>query len=169
MALVARRKPYPLRAKFCSTCCRNKQGKKDSAALLQDFQGHAQWAVSNLDLLRSRSGGSFKGKLRAKQSPDENRIYKWLHNHACDLEPGSLLAQQLAIVDAFVTKSEAALLQEYRLHAALARLLATCTLEGSKEKDLQLVLLSCLRLGAGSFVGATSGHCGRLCDKERGS
>ena len=30
-----------------------------------------------------------------------------------------MLAQQLAIVDAFVTKSEDALLQEYQAHAAL--------------------------------------------------
>ena len=163
-------------AKFCRACCRNRRfcvrglhKKKDLAALLQDFQAHAQWAVSNLHLLRSRSGRGFKEKLRPSLSAEEKRIYNWFYRHPCDWELGSLLAQQLAIVDAFVTKSEAALLQEYRLHAALARLLATCTLEGSKEKDLQLVLISCLRLGAGSFVGATSGHCGRLCDKERGS
>ena len=128
--------------------------KKDSADLLQDFQVHAQWAASNLDVLRSRSGGSFKGKLRASQSKDESRIYYWLHRHACDLETGSLLAQQLAIVDAFVTKSEDALLQEYQAHAApvhaasaadaaveagahagacswLPKLLATCTFEAS--------------------------------------
>ena len=45
--------------------------------------------TSNLDVLRSRSGGSFKGKLRASRSPEENRLYPWLHAHACDLESGA--------------------------------------------------------------------------------
>ena len=74
--------------------------KKDSACLLQEFQVHAQWAASNLDLLRSRSGGGFKGKLRQWQSAEEQRIYSWLYKHARDLDPASILAQQLATVDA---------------------------------------------------------------------
>ena len=45
--------------------------------------------TSNLDVLRSRSGGSFKGKLRASRSPEENRLYPWLHAHACNLESGA--------------------------------------------------------------------------------
>ena len=132
--------------------------KKDSACLLQEFQVHAEWAASNLDLLRSRSGGGFKGKLRQWQSAEEQRIYSWLYKHARDLEPASILAQQLATVDAFVTKSEADLLQEYQLHAALghaasaadapveagehagtcswmAKLLATCTEQEVLQHD----------------------------------
>ena len=108
----------PPRAKFCMACCRIRQGKKVSADLLQEFQVHAQWAASKIDVLRSRSGGGFKGKLREGQSAEEQRIYNWLYKHARDLEPASMLAQQLATVDAFVTKSEAALLQEYQVHAA---------------------------------------------------
>ena len=81
--------------------------KKDSARLLLDFQAHARWAASNPDVLRSRSGTGFKEKLR-QSTPEETRIYNWLSLHASDLEPSCLLAQQLAIVDTMVTKSEAA-------------------------------------------------------------
>ena len=88
-------------------CVRDLHKKKDLAALLQDFQAHAQWAVSNLHLLRSRSGRGFKEKLRPSLSAEEKRIYNWFYRHACDWEPVSLLAQQLASVEAFVTKSEA--------------------------------------------------------------
>ena len=44
----------------------------------------------------------------ARSFAEHSRIYQWLYRHASDLEPGSLLAQQLAIVDTMVTKSEAA-------------------------------------------------------------
>ena len=106
-----------LRAKFCRACSR----KKNSAVVLQEFQAHAQWVASNLDVMRSRSGTCLKRKLRQRESKEECRIYQWLYYHACDLEPGSLLAQQLAIVEAFLTKSVDALLQEYQEHAALVQ------------------------------------------------
>ena len=112
------------RAKFCKKChgiharhgCRVE--KKDSVVLLQDFRLFAQWAVSKLEVLRSRRGSGFKEKLRTQCGVEERSIYDWLRKFANDLEPGSMLEQQLAIVDAFVTKSEAALLQEYQVHAA---------------------------------------------------
>ena len=60
---------------------------------------------------------SFKGKLRGCRGAEEKRIYQWLCRHASDLDPASMLAQQLATVDAFVSKSEASLLQELQLQA----------------------------------------------------
>ena len=75
--------------------------------LEEKFKEHAQWASSNLDVLRSRKGCCFKEKLRRRHSAEENRIYQWLQCHADDLVPGSLLASKLAIVDALVTKSVA--------------------------------------------------------------
>ena len=111
-----RKQARSLRAKSCTACFEKnsivagrKGGvrKKDSSRLLLDFQAHMRWAASNLDVLRSRSGTGFKEKLR-QSTPEETRIYNWLSLHASDLEPSSLLAQQLAIVDTMVTKSEAA-------------------------------------------------------------
>ena len=107
----------PYVAHFCTTCGREPPSQ-DLAFKMHEFQLHARWAASKLDVLRSRSGSGFKEKLLPSLSAEEKRIYNWFYRHACDWEPVSLLAQQLAIVDAFVTKSEAALLQEYQAHAA---------------------------------------------------
>ena len=103
------------RSKFCPACFEKnsivagRRGalRKNWVRLLLDFQVHARWAASNLDVLRSRSGTGLKEKLRQHCSPDEGRVYQWLHLHASDLEPASLLSQQLATVDAFVTQSKA--------------------------------------------------------------
>ena len=78
---------------------------------------HARWAASKLDVLRSRSGSGFKQKLRQRWGADESRIYKWLCMHASNLDPSSVLAQQLATLDAFVRRSDDALMQELQVHA----------------------------------------------------
>ena len=83
-------------AKFCKKChgvharhgCRVE--KKDSVVLLQDFRLFAQWAVSKLEVLRSRRGSGFKEKLRVHCGAEERSIYDWLRRYANDLEPASM-------------------------------------------------------------------------------
>ena len=86
----------------------NRIGSSSEAETLKEkFKEHAQWALSNLDLLRSRKGSCFKEKLRQRHTAEETRIYQWLCNNVCELGPGGWLRKEMAIVDAWVTKSVA--------------------------------------------------------------
>ena len=77
--------------------------KKDEAALRADVRRHREWAQANLDMLRSRTGKCFQGKLRQTKDRHEHAIYNWLVRNRTRLQELPLLRKDLQALDSLVT------------------------------------------------------------------
>ena len=77
--------------------------KKDEAALRADVRKHREWAEKNLDILRSRTGNGFQGKLRQLQDQHEQVIYNWLARHRTRAQELPLLRHDLEALDFLVS------------------------------------------------------------------
>ena len=77
--------------------------KKDEAALRADVRRHREWAQANLDMLRSRTGKGFQGKLRQTKDRHEHAIYNWLVRNRTRLQELPLLRKDLQALDSLVT------------------------------------------------------------------
>ena len=77
--------------------------KKDEAALRADVRRHREWAQANLDMLRSRTGKGFQGKLRQTKDRHEQAIYNWLVRNRTRLQELHLLRKDLQALDSLVT------------------------------------------------------------------